>query len=208
MSTQVLPALAGLGFDVVRQPRWSNSTQRSVSGKTTRIAYWNYPLWTWTLKFDFLRADPTNVEWQQLVSFFNSMRGGFDSFLFDDVDDDGVTGQTIGTGAGATTTFQLVRSMSGFVEPIYAPDTTGAIGSIAENVYVNGVPKTINVDYTVSAWGTAAPGVVTFTSAPTGTITADFNYYWPCRFATDSMDFTKFMKQLWRGDKVAFESIR
>lgn len=201
MSNQVFPSLIGLGFNVVRSPRWSNSMLRSVSGKTTRVSYWSYPIWTWTLTFDFLRSDPTNAEWQNLVGFFNGRKGGFDSFLFDDVDDDTVVGQTLGIGAGAATTFQLVRTLGGFVEPIYAPN-------VVSNVYVNGVPKTVGVDYTVSTWGAAAPGVVTFAVAPTGVITADFTYYFPCRFTDDVLEFTKFMNQLWRGQKVSFESIR
>ena len=135
--------MIGLGFEVIRQPRWSNTTIRSVSGKTTRLAYWNYPIWTWALKYEMLRSDAVNVELQTLVGFFNSMRGGFDSFLFNDVDDNQVVGQTIGNGAGATTTFQLARTYGGFTEPMYAPDLTNAISNLTFNVYVNGTPKQI-----------------------------------------------------------------
>ena len=56
MTTSVFPTLLWLGYDVVRTAQWSNVTQRSVSGKKTRIGYWNYPLWRWEIKFDFLRG--------------------------------------------------------------------------------------------------------------------------------------------------------
>jgi uncharacterized protein (TIGR02217 family) len=205
MSTQVFPTLTGLGFDVVRTPRWNNTTQRAVSGKTVRVAYWSYPIWTWELKFEFLRGDTTNREFQNLASLFNTVRGSYDSFLYTDADDKSVTNQAIGAGAGATYSFQLIRTMIGvdftFSEPIYAPNVVSA-------VYVNSVLKTVVTDYSVSGWGSATPGVVTFVVPPSGTVTVDMTYYWPCHFLDDAMTFTKFMNQLWRGDKVKFESIR
>src|SRR6476620_7951568 len=106
MSTQVFPSLVGLGWDVVRTPMWSADITRSVSGKEVRVNYWTYPLYKWELVYDFLRSDSTNLELQSLFGFFNARRGSYESFQYQDADDNAVTDQAIGTGNGSTVDFQ------------------------------------------------------------------------------------------------------
>src|SRR4051812_38528020 len=105
MSTAAFPTLAGLGWDVIRTPLWQNITQQAVSGKETRVALWSYPRHQWELTFDVLRQGTVHgtayTEFAQLFGFFNARRGSFDSFLYQDADDNAVTGQGIGTGDGA-----------------------------------------------------------------------------------------------------------
>lgn len=201
MSNQVFPSLIGLGFNVVRAAEWSSLVQRAVSGRTTRVAYWSSPIWHWTLTYEFLRSD-SNAEFQALAGFFNARQAQFDPFLYTDADDFTVTGQSLGLGTGSKTAFQLVRTLGGFAEPILAPNTVLA-------VYIDGVLKTLGSDYSISTWGAAVPGVVTFTSAPGGgsVITADFTYYFPVAFDNDTMTFNKFMTSLYDG-KVAFSSLK
>ena len=58
-------------------------------------------------------------------------------------------------------------------------------------------------DYTITL-----PNSVVFDSAPaSGTITADFQFYYACRFVDDSMDFEKFADKLWNLQSVQFKSI-
>ena len=58
-------------------------------------------------------------------------------------------------------------------------------------------------DYTVTL-----PNSIVFDSAPgEGTITADFQFYFACRFTEDSMDFEKFADKLWNLQSVSFRSI-
>ena len=58
-------------------------------------------------------------------------------------------------------------------------------------------------DYTITL-----PNSVVFNSAPaSGTITADFQFYYACRFVDDSMDFEKFADKLWNLQSVQFKSI-
>ncbi len=207
MSSAVFPTLAGLGWDVNRTEIWKTELQENVSGKENAVALWTYPRHQWDLTFDFLRQGvvhaATYAEFAQLAGFFNQRQGRFDSFLYTDADDNSVTGQALGTGDGTTTAFQLVRAFGGFVEPVLAPNAVSA-------VKVNGVTKTAGVDYTVSNWGSANPGVVTFTSPPGNglPITADFTFYWPCRFLDDSLNFAKFAQALWKGKKVSFKSVK
>ena len=207
MSTSVFPVLAGLGWSVDRTEIWKNTAQENVSGKETRIALWTYPRHQWDLSFDFLRQGTVHgsayTEFSQLAGFFNQRQGSFDTFLYTDSDDSTITGQAIGTGNASTTDFQLVRAFGGFVEPILAPNTVTA-------VKLNGVTKTPGTDYSISSWGSATPGVVTFTTPPGSgvAVTADFTYYWPVRFLDDQLSFSNFMKALYSGKKVSLKSVK
>lgn len=204
MSSSVFPVLVGLAFDVGRTPVWSNIVQQSVSGKETRIGLWSAPRWQYELTYDVLRGDATYAEFQNLAGFFNARKGRFDSFLYTDPDDSAVTGQGIATGDGIKTAFQMIRSFGGFVEPVLAFNAT-----VTPRIYLNGVLQS-GANYSISAWGSATPGVITFTTAPGSgvAITADFSFYWPVRFDDDSMSFNKFMAALWEAKSVKFTSLK
>ena len=198
MTEPIFPLLAGLGWSVKRSPVWKTRAQQAISGKETRLADWSYPAWHWELTFDFLRATPSAAEFQSLAGFFNQCQGAFGTFLYADADDNSVTGQMIGAGDGATKVFQLVRSFGGFIEPVLAPNMVGAVtlAGVAQS------PSAYSVDPTT--------GLLTFTAAPSsGTaITADFSYWFRCRFAEDTVDFEKFMATLYRAQKLAFVSLK
>jgi len=86
----------------------------------------------------------------------------------------------------------------GFMEPIVAPNVVSA-------VYLDGItqnPATYSVD--------PQTGLVTFATPPGSglTITADYSYYFRCRFVDDSYAFENFMFQLWQMKKLTFISVR
>ena len=182
---------------------WSTNIQTSVSGKETGVGTQSYPRWQWSLTYNFLRSDST-AEFQTLVAFFNSQQGMLSSFLYQDADDNTVTGQLIGTGDGATTTFQLARRFGsttiGFIEPMFAPN-------LVSHVYVNGAAAS---GWTVSLYGSATPGVITFTTPPAAgsAITVDFSFYFPCRFLSDSQDFSLFLNRVYKTDSLKFVSLK
>ena len=198
MTEPLFPALAGLGWSVKRSPVWKTRAQQAISGKETRLADWSYPAWHWALTFDFLRATPSAAEFQSLAGFFNQRQGAFGTFLYADADDNAVTGQSLGAGDGATVSFQLVRAFGGFIEPVLAPNVVNA-------VYLAGVVQSPSA-YSVNP----TTGLLTFTAAPASgaAITADFSYYFRCRFAEDTVDFEKFMATLYRAQKLAFISLK
>ena len=205
MSTAVFPILAGKTYDVVRTSIWGNNIQQFVSGREVRINNgWTYPRYQWDIIFSVLRSNASNYEFQTLMGFYNARNGSFDSFLYTDSDDYSVTSQNIGAGDGSTLTFQLVRGFGSFIEPVLSPNIVSAI-------YVNGMSIS-NSYWTVSNWGTSSPGVVSFASghapASGSTITADFTYYFPCRFNDDTIVFNNFMNQLWECKKLSFMSIK
>lgn len=201
MSTVVLPSLAGLGFDVVRTPLWDTNVQTAVSGKETRIARQASPRWRWELSYNVLRSAASYNELQQLAGFFNARQGRYDTFLYRDTDDNTVTAQALGQGNGTSTAFPLLRNFGGFNELILAPQTVSA-------VYINSVLQSSG--WSVSNWGSASPGVITFTTPPANNavITADFSFYFPCRMSEDSVSFSMFLSQHYRVKKFSFISVK
>jgi uncharacterized protein (TIGR02217 family) len=202
----VFPSLPGLAWSVTKSPTFQTRIQRAASGRELRALDYPYPLWQFTLVFDLLRDNPAAGydELQTLMGFFMLCQGAFGTFLFRDPSDDQVAGQQIGVGNASTTVFQLQRSMGttlpggGFQEPIVAPNIVSA-------VHLNGItqsPASYSVDPNT--------GLVTFVTAPSSDliISADFSYYFRCRFVDDSYTFENFMFRLWQLKKLTFISVR
>jgi uncharacterized protein (TIGR02217 family) len=202
----VFPTLPGLAWSVTKTPTFQTRIQRAASGRELRALDYPYPLWQFALVFDFLRDNPTAGydELRTLMGFFMLCQGAFGTFLFRDPSDFQVTGQQFGTGNASTSVFQLQRAVGttlpngGFFEPITAPNVVGAI-------YLNGItqnPASYSVD--------SNTGLVTFNTAPGSglIITADFSYYFRCRFIEDRYDFENFMYRLWQLKKLTFISVR
>ena len=199
MSNAVYPTLQGLKFGVVRRPVWNTSKKTSVAGREFRAANMIYPSYQFKLSYEFLRDLRSGVdELRSLVGFFNARLGAFDSFLFNDPDDNTATLQSFGTGNGVATQFQLMRSFGAFTDPIYDLNSTPAI-------YKAGTLQTLTTHYTISS-----SGLVTFVTAPTAgqALTWSGTYYWRCRFETDQLDVEKFMHQLWQARTVDFRTVK
>lgn len=195
MSNSVFPSLPGLGWSVLKTPKFKTISQESVSGKEVRQALMSYPLWDFTLTFSVLRGANGYTEMQTLAGFFNEMLGMYDTWLFDDPSDDSVTAQSFGTGDGTTTAFQLVRTLGGFVEPIQNVNGTPSI-------YINGVLQS-------SGYTIGSTGIVTFTTAPAAAaLTWTGNFYFRCRFTLDAAEFEQFAKNLWQLKKMTFVSVK
>lgn len=203
MSNAIYPVLPGLGYSVKRTPQFKTRTQASISGKEVRIADWSAPRYTYELTYEFLRQTTGYNELKTLQSFYLLRQGGFDTFLYDDIDDDTAVAQGIGVGDGVNKSFQLIRSYSGWVDVILAPNAIST-------VYLNGI-VTAGGNYTVSQYGASnTPGIITFITAPAAgvVVTATFSFYFPCRFVDDVQEYEKFMNQLWLAKKVQFITVK
>lgn len=196
MSNAVFPALVGLTFPVEKTPLWSTKIQPVTSGKETRIGFWSYPIWQYSIGYDILRSDAVNLELQTLVGFFNARQGSFDDWLFNDPDDNSCTASFFGTGDGTTTAFQLARTWGGVSEPVRAVNTVSQVTK-------NGTPTAA---YTLNT----STGVITFTTAPSaGQVLAwSGTFYWRCRFGEDQVTVAKFVKDFWETKTVKFQSIK
>jgi uncharacterized protein (TIGR02217 family) len=202
----VFPTLPGLAWSVTKAPIFQTRIQRAVSGRELRALDYPFPLWQFTLVFAFLRDDPSAGfdELRTLLGFYLTCQGAYGTFLFQDPSDYQVMGHYLGTGDSSLGIFQLQRTMGvsllggGFVEPVVAPNLITA-------VYFDGItqrPSGYSVD--------PDTGLLTFVTPPsTGlVITADFSYWFRCRFVDDSYDFENFMYRLWQLKKLTFISVR
>ena len=202
MSTNVFPSfnLPNIGYPIKRTAMWKTTVQSAISGFETRISDWTSPLYKWTIDLNALQSLVSANDFATLLGFYNSRQGQFDSWLYQDADSYSVTNQTIGTGNGTTTTFQLLATTGGYIEPILAPN-------VVSHVYNNG---TDSGGWTVSNWGTTTPGVVTYSVAPAAghAITATFTYYYPCRFSADNLDLDNIWQSMYQAQKLSFQSVR
>lgn len=174
-------------MELTRAPRFKTHIQSAVSGKETRAAFMAFPLWDLTLSYEFLQSGYRGTDLSQIIALFGQVKGAWDSFLLSVPDDNTVTDHLIATGNGSRS-YQLMRSItaSGFTltEPVTNVNTV-------TNVKVNGIAVS---GYTVSSTGLLTLPVTPATGAP---ITWSGSYYFRCRFANDTADFSRFMADLY-----------
>lgn len=208
----IFPALPGQGFPT-KTPTFATRKQRSVSGRTLTIADQGYPIWKFSVPFEFLRdGNDARVssgrgvgltEVRSLLSIFWVSLGGKGVFAFDDPTDNFVVGLVSPTGVclggdGVTTQFQLSRQILGgagqLSEPITAPN-------VVSHVYVNGVDP--------ATWSVSPTGMVTFLSPPANgaAISWSGTFYFPCRFSDDNIDITWLMVQVATSKEIKIESV-
>jgi uncharacterized protein (TIGR02217 family) len=188
MSNAVFPSFSGLAWPVKRKPAFNTKVFSATSGRETRISTTAYPKYDIELSFEYL----SRADWASLMAFFNLRAGKYDSFLFTDAQDNSITAQSIGTGNGSKTQFQLVRNLGGFTEPVENVNGTPSI-------YLDGVLQSSG--YTISS-----TGLVTFSSAPGNGVAVTWtgNYYWRVRFDQDTSEFSENMKSFFDLKKLTF----
>jgi uncharacterized protein (TIGR02217 family) len=193
MSDAIYPALPGLSWPVKRTPIWRSTGRQTATLREWRQTSMTYPRYRWTLQYEFLRGAAAYAEFQSLMGFFNARKGGYDTFLFTDPTDSSVTSQAFGTGDGSTTAFQLVRSMGGTAEPVFA---------------VNGPPSIYKAGALQSSGYTISSGVVTFSTAPASgqALTWSGSYYWRVRFDADELEAEQFAANFWKTGQVKLKS--
>lgn len=197
MSDAIFPDMPGIKWGSTKTPTWSTKVQKSASGRELRAAYYSYPLWKFSLSYEVLRANAMQ-ELQALIGFFNARQGSFDSFLYEDPEDNTVSDQGFGVAVSGQTQYQLVRTLGGYSEPVVAPNGTPSVS-------VGGVVKLAGVDYTISS-----DGVVTFLTSLTAdqVLTWSGSFYFRVRFSQDSADFERFLHQLWALKKIEFQTFK
>ena len=224
MSNTIFPALKGLGWPVNHRPYFSTINVKMASGQEVRIANYPYPLEEFDLPINHLHSAPWGspanamnaADYQTLRAFFEQRLGGWDSFLYlDPLDNYTITNATnegltptygqniIGTGAGSQLSFQFYRNLGGSLTPIYdiAGVTAGtSVQTPAVKVYVAG-------SAVLSGWTMSTLGVLTFVSAPTGTVAVDCQYYKRVVFRDDSLDFVNFLSQISKTDKLGLRQV-
>ncbi len=116
------PSLPGLSWPVKRTgPQFDTVLHDAVSGKQNAYSKRVIPKWSWELTLEFLRDSTALPEVQTLMGFHATCRGRARLFQFRDPIDNAATDEVLGTGNGTTTSFQLIRELGGFIEPVQAP---------------------------------------------------------------------------------------
>ena len=166
-----------------------------ASGDEERNASWANSRRRYDVAYGIRRADDLAA----VVAFFEARNGRLHGFRFKDWGDhksclpSGTTApidQAIGTGDGATTTFQLVKRYASGNQTWVRTITKPVAGSVA--IALNSAPQ-------ASGWSVhTTTGLITFAGAPSAgaTITAGFEFDVPVRFDTDLLDVTLDLERL------------
>lgn len=167
-------------------PKYSTTVIEINSGHEQRNINWNYP----RREYDVALGVREEINLEALISMFHITKGRAHGFRYKDWHDyktcplnqtPAATDQALGTGNGATTTFQLVKTYTlGSTStslPVYKP-----VGGTVK-VAINGVNQT-------SGWSVnTTTGIVTFSVAPANgaVLTWGGEYDIPVRFNTDTL---------------------
>lgn len=178
-----------------------------ASGREERNASWADSRRRYDVSYGIRRADDLAA----VVAFWEARGGRLHGFRFRDWADykscppsqtPAATDQPLGTGDGATATFQLVK--------VYASGSQSWTRTIRKpvadtvTVAVDGAPQT-------SGW-TVDPttGLVTFTAppAPGAVLTAGFAFDVPVRFEAETLDVTLDLERLGSIDSIPLLELR
>jgi uncharacterized protein (TIGR02217 family) len=162
-------------------PEYSTDIVITQGGHEQRNANWSQA----RARYNVAHGVKMQSQLDTLIAFFRARKGRADGFRFKDWTDYRATGQAIGTGDGASTVFQLVKTyVSGSASDVRVI-TKPVSGSVT--VYINAVPQSAS-GYNVNT----SNGQVTFNAAPAmgDAVTADFEFDVPVRFDTDRLAAT------------------
>jgi hypothetical protein len=193
------PAIDTLGWSVKLSPIFSTGTAMHVSGKELRAAKYVVPLWRIELNYDLLRLASPYAELEEIAGFFEASLGEEAAFYFEPPTLSPVASQALGTGDGATTTFPFTVSIGGVS---LSPANVGS----SPNIYLNGVLQSSGCSVNTTALSSS----LTFATAPAAgvSITADFDWFFLCRFDDDSEDAEEFMSELYALQSLRLRTVR
>ena len=193
------PAVPTLGWSVKASPIFATRSALHVSGREVRAAKFMAPRWRIELNYDLLRMVSPNTELQDIVGFFEQCQGEAASFYFAPPALSPATAASIGIGDGSTAAFPFTVPFGGAK---VSPANVGTVYAI----YLDGVKQAGG--YVVEATP-AAPSVV-FASAPASgvAVTADFDWFFLCRFDDDIEDVEEFMTRLYALQSLRLETVR
>ena len=178
-----------------------------TSGAEERNASWANSRRRYDVAYGIRRADDLAA----VVAFFEARNGRLHGFRFKDWADfksclpsqtPAATNQSIGTGNGVATLFQLTKRYTSGAQSWTRAITKPVAGTVT--IALNGVPQ-------ASGWSVStATGLVTFTTAPAAgvAITAGFEFDVPVRFDTDVLDVTLDLERLGSITSIPLVEIR
>ena len=177
MSFEEIQFPADISYGARGGPEYSTDIVEMFSGKEQRNINWSQARARYTVS----HGVKTPVQLDELIAFFRARQGRAIGFRFKDWSDYQAVGQTLGTGNGSQTIFQLAKTYTSggnsYVREIKKP-VSGTV-----KIYLNSVLQGsgYSVDHTT--------GLVTFTAAPSAGVIvgSDFDFDVPVRFDTDTL---------------------
>lgn len=158
-------------------PEYSTDVVIAQSGHEQRNINWSQS----RARYNVAHGVKTKAQLESLIAFFRARKGKAIGFRFKDWTDYKVTNQSIGTGDGEETQFQLRKTYTSGGTEEYRTIKKPVSGSVS--VYKAGVLQTsgVTVNYTT--------GLIVFSAAPAdgAAITANFEFDVPVRFDTDRL---------------------
>lgn len=203
MSDVLFPELPGLEWDLSKKPIFNTKIMESVNGRELRASYQAVPKYEISLSFGFLRESKGRNELQQLESFFFERRGAFDSFLFKMPEDHEF--KCTFTGDGETTSFQLHKKMASLEIPV---SHTAKFVSEDPLMWGDNLDQPMWSDLDAQMWETqyeiTEDGmlILPVPLAEGDTLQVKGTFYYRCRFADDEQQYTNFMSNLWKANKI------
>src|ERR1700691_742333 len=96
----IFPSLIGQGWSVTKAPTFQTRVQRAVSGRELRALDYPYPLWQFTLTFNYLpdagnppTGTPGVTDLRAIMGFYMACQGAYGTFLYNDPSDTTELGQ-------------------------------------------------------------------------------------------------------------------
>lgn len=168
-----------ISFGSAGGPEYSTDVVITHGGYEQRNSNWAQA----RARYNVAHGVKTQTQIDALIAFFRARKGRAYGFRFKDWADYQAIGQSLGTGDGAETDFQLVKHYtSGAVT-----ETRGLTKPVVDSIsiFVDAVEQEEGVDYTVNY----TTGMVTFSVAPAddAAVMADFEFDVPVRFDTDRL---------------------
>jgi uncharacterized protein (TIGR02217 family) len=188
MSNLLFPgSLSGYTWDCTKSAVFSSIKQQTVTGRDVRVALRGQPIYEFVLINGWLSYADRNT----LTAFFAARQGKVDSFLYAD-EDSVIDNQTFALGDGMTHSFQLTKTQGESVE---------TVKNVADSplIYIDGVLKTVAIDYNINAVGR-----VNFVNPPSnGAVLAwTGTAYYRCHFTESSMEYGQFARRLYECNEV------
>lgn len=169
--------------------QYSTIISESEAGAEQRYQKWLKPRRTFRIKLDARQATETDQIWR----FYTRHKGAFDSFLFQNPNENPVTLETIGSGDGLKTVFYVGNKVDvGTGDLILTPN------SLVVKRSVGGTGDYLSFStYTLSE---SIGKLVTNTALPSGDVLrADsYNFRYRVRFKEDTLTREAFSAELWR----------
>jgi uncharacterized protein (TIGR02217 family) len=157
-------------------PEYATDVVASASGYEQRNINWSEA----RARYNVAHGVKTKAQLDTLIAFFRARKGRAIGFRFKDWTDYQAT-ETLGTGDGVRTQFQLIKTYSSGAVSETRTIRKPVVGTV--QVFKNAVLQAsgVSVDTTT--------GLVTFASAPTAgqVISASFQFDVPVRFDTDKL---------------------